>query len=53
VRQIFEEEEESKRRPGKLHGQKIYNFYTAPNIIGVVKSMKISWLGHIAHEGKR
>jgi hypothetical protein len=33
---------------GKLNNEELHNLYAPPNIIRVIKSMRIKWAGHIA-----
>jgi hypothetical protein len=35
-----------------LHNEELYNLNTSSSISRVIKSMKISWMGHIASMGK-
>jgi hypothetical protein len=30
----------------KLHNEKLHNLYSSPNIISIIKSMRMSWAGH-------
>jgi len=36
----------------RLHNEKLYNLYTSPNIISVIKSKMMRWAGHVAHMGE-
>jgi hypothetical protein len=36
----------------KLHNEKLYNLYSSPNIIIVIKSIWREWVGHLARRGK-
>jgi hypothetical protein len=36
----------------RLHNEELHNLYGSPNIIRVIKSMKMSWVGHVAHMGE-
>jgi len=38
------------RRP---HNKELYNLYSTPNIIWVIKSRRMSWMGQAEHMGKR
>jgi hypothetical protein len=31
-----------------LHSEELYNLYASPNIIRVMKSLKMRWMGHVA-----
>jgi hypothetical protein len=37
----------------KLHEEELNNLYSSPNIIGVIKSGRLRWAGHVARMGKR
>ena len=37
----------------KLHNEELNDLYSSPNIIRVIKSRRIRWLGHVAHMGER
>jgi hypothetical protein len=37
---------------GKLHNDELHNLYSSPNIVRVIKSMKMRWAGHVAHMGE-
>jgi hypothetical protein len=32
----------------KLHNQELHNLYSSPTIIGMIKSRRMRWAGHIA-----
>jgi hypothetical protein len=32
----------------RLHNEELRNLYTSPNIIRVIKSRKMRWVGHVA-----
>jgi hypothetical protein len=32
----------------RLHSEGIHNLYTSPDIISVIKSRKMGWVGHVA-----
>jgi hypothetical protein len=52
LRKIFGpkmEEDESWR---KLHNDELYNMYSSPNIVRVIKSRKLRWAGHVARMGE-
>jgi hypothetical protein len=36
-----------------LHNEELYNLYSSPNIIRVIKSRRIRWAGHVACMGDR
>jgi hypothetical protein len=35
-----------------LQNEKPHNFYSSRNIIRIMKSLKLRWAGHVAHEGE-
>jgi hypothetical protein len=35
----------------KLHNKELYNLYTSPSIIRMIKSMMMRWAGHVALMG--
>jgi hypothetical protein len=38
----------------KLHNEELHNLYPSPNIIKMIKSRRMRWVGHVARmEGKR
>jgi hypothetical protein len=37
----------------RLHNKDLNDLYSSPNIIGVTKSRRMRWAGHIAHMGER
>jgi hypothetical protein len=32
----------------KLHNEELHNLYSSPNIIRMIKSMRMRWAGHLA-----
>jgi hypothetical protein len=32
----------------KLHNEELHNLYSSPSIIKMVKSRRMSWVGHVA-----
>ena len=36
----------------KLHNEKLRDLYSLPNIVRVVKSRRMRWVGHVAHMGE-
>ena len=40
-----------KRR--RLHVEELYDMYSLPDFIGVIKSRRVRWLGHVARMGER
>jgi hypothetical protein len=37
----------------KLHNEELHHLYSSPNIVWLMKSRRMRWVGHIAHMGKR
>jgi hypothetical protein len=35
----------------KLHNEELYDLYCSPNIIWVIKSRRMRWVGHVARMG--
>jgi hypothetical protein len=36
----------------KLHNNVLHNLYSSPNIVRVIKSRRMSWVGHVACMGE-
>jgi hypothetical protein len=36
----------------KLHSDELHNLYSSPNIVRVIKSRKMRWVGHVARMGE-
>ena len=36
----------------KLHNEELRDLYSLPNIVRVVKSRRMRWVGHVAHVGE-
>ena len=37
----------------KLHNEELNNLYSSPNIVRVIKSRRIRWVGHVVRVGGR
>jgi hypothetical protein len=37
----------------RLHNHQLYDLYSSPNIIQVIKSRRMKWVGHVVHMGER
>jgi hypothetical protein len=37
----------------RLHNKNLYDLYSSPNIIRVITSRRMRWVGHVAHMGDR
>jgi hypothetical protein len=35
----------------RLHNEEFHNLYTSPNIVGVIKSRRMRWAGHVTCMG--
>jgi hypothetical protein len=50
---IFEpKREELARSWRRLHNEELHNLYTSPNIVRVIKSMKVRWGGTCSTDGR-
>jgi len=36
----------------RLHNEELNNLYSSPNIVWVIKSRRMRWVGHVAHMGE-
>jgi hypothetical protein len=37
----------------KMHNEELHDLYSYPSIIGILKSRRIRWTGHVARMGRR
>jgi hypothetical protein len=37
----------------KLHNEELRDLYSSPNIIRIIKAMKMRWAGHVARMGEK
>jgi hypothetical protein len=37
----------------KLHEEELHNLYSSPSIIGLIKSRRMRWAGHVARMGEK
>jgi hypothetical protein len=37
----------------KLHNEELHNLYSSPNIIRIIKSIRMRYAGHVARMGKQ
>jgi hypothetical protein len=38
---------------GKLHNEELHNLYCSPSIIGIIKSRRMRWAGHVERMGAK
>jgi len=36
----------------RLHNEELKDLYSSPNIVRVIKSIRMRWVGHVAHMGE-
>jgi hypothetical protein len=37
----------------KLHNEELHNLYSSPSIIGIIKTRRLRWAGHVARMGEK
>jgi hypothetical protein len=37
---------------GKLHNDELHSLYSSPNVVRVIKSRRMRWMGHVARMGE-
>jgi hypothetical protein len=53
LRRVFgPKRDEVKEEWRKLHNEELYDLYSLPNIVRVVKSRRMRWAGHVARVGE-
>jgi hypothetical protein len=52
VLRIFGPKREDDRWWTKLHNDEVHSLYSLPNIVRVIKSRRVQWVGHVACMGK-
>jgi hypothetical protein len=52
LRKIFGPKREEDGSWRKLHNDEIHNLYSSSNIVKVIKSRRMRWVGHVARMGK-
>jgi hypothetical protein len=53
VRRIFGLKRDEIIKGRKLHSEDLHNLYSSPNIIRMIKSRRMRWVGHMAFMGAR
>ena len=54
LRRIFgPRRDEVTREWRKLHYEELNDLYSSPNVVPVIKSRRIRWVGHVARMGER
>jgi len=51
-RKIFGPEREVDGSWVKLHNDELHSLYSSPNMVRVIKSRRMRWVGHVAHMGE-
>jgi hypothetical protein len=52
MRRIFGPKMEEYGSWRKLHNDELHSLYSSPNILKVIKSRRITWVGHVARMGE-
>ncbi|KDR21876.1 hypothetical protein L798_00375 [Zootermopsis nevadensis] len=52
LRKIFGPKMEKDGSGRKLHNDELHSLYSSPDIVRVIKSKRIRWVGHVAHMGE-
>jgi hypothetical protein len=53
LRRIFGPKREEDGSWRKLHDDELHSLYSAPNIVRLIKSRRMRWVGHVACMGER
>jgi hypothetical protein len=52
LRRIFGPKRKEDGSWRKLHNDELHGLYSSPNIVRVIKSRRMRWVGHVAHVGE-
>jgi hypothetical protein len=52
VLRIFGPKREEDGSWRKMHNDELHSLYSSPNIVRVIKSRRMSWVGHVARKGE-
>jgi hypothetical protein len=52
LRRIFGPKREENGSLRKLDGDELHSLFSSPNIVGVIKSRRVKWTGHVARMGE-
>jgi hypothetical protein len=52
LRKIFGPKREEDRSWRKLHNDELHSLYSSQNIVRVIKSRRMRWVGHVARMGE-
>jgi hypothetical protein len=52
LRRIFEPKREEDGSWIKLHNGELHSLYSSPNIVRVIESRRMRWVGHVARMGE-
>jgi hypothetical protein len=52
LRRIFGPKREVDGSWRKLHNDELHSLYSSPNIVRVIKSRRVRWVGHVARMGE-
>jgi hypothetical protein len=52
LRRIFGHKTEENGSWRKLHNDELHDLYSSPNIVRVIKSRRMRWVGHVARMGE-
>ena len=55
MRQIFGSKRDVNGEWRRLHNEELHSLYHSPNMVGVIKSRRLRWAGHVAgmEEGRK